>query len=292
MKKKWVILCCLCVLAGMSFINRDFFINYRKSLYQQTRKEGEFVAFVRVKNEIKTILPCLESIYPAVDHIVIIHSNEKDDGTVDVMRKWCQKHLRCEIHEYPHFVIPANDPRLKNNPNPQNTLAAYYEFGLQFFRPEDWVVKIDADQIYFTPILKATLTTIKKKTATNDRFLFGTWGYNTFPRQGKLVKFKEKPNNGIELDHYVIKRKYISGYSQERYWEKLKSDTLTNYLFEQSHWFHFAKTYKKGYTQIAADDVPKDLTLPLSKKEIILYNLLVQPLLKRTNSPYQNLRIE
>lgn len=48
---------------------------------------AKFAAFVRVKDEINTVIPCLNSIDGLFDKIVIIHSNEPDDGSVKAMRK-------------------------------------------------------------------------------------------------------------------------------------------------------------------------------------------------------------
>ena len=46
----------------------------------------KIAAYIRVKNEIKTIIPCLDSIDGLFDKIVIIHSNEPDDGSVAAMK--------------------------------------------------------------------------------------------------------------------------------------------------------------------------------------------------------------
>ncbi|MBO7243917.1 MAG: hypothetical protein J6V53_01370 [Alphaproteobacteria bacterium] len=81
-------------------------------------------AYLRVKDEIQTIEACLNSIEGVFDRIVIIHSNEKDDGSVAFMNEWCSKRKECEIHEYPHVVIPSHDKRYGEKFQYENTLAA------------------------------------------------------------------------------------------------------------------------------------------------------------------------
>lgn len=252
--------------------------------------EPQFVAFVRVKNEIKTIHACLDSIDGIFDRIVIIHSNEPDDGSVAFMRQWCRPERSCEIHEYPHAVIPANDRRIKENPKWENTLAAYYEFGLKFFNPEDWVVKIDADQIYITETLRQTIQSLKRTLIGRDKYLLGLWGYNTLPRQGTLLKYKATPKNGLEFDHYIVKRKHIMGFEQKPYYEQIKLKKLKRHRIRKGHWFHFSKSYKKNYQRTPSDQVPLDKLTTLSAFEKGLYQQHILPLLINTQSPYARLR--
>ena len=73
----------------------------------------KIAAFVRVKNEINTVIPCLNSIDGLFDKIVIIHSNEPDGGSVKAMRKWCKWRFNCHIYEYPHAVYPAHTTNQK-----------------------------------------------------------------------------------------------------------------------------------------------------------------------------------
>ncbi len=61
-----------------------------------------------------------------------------------------RKRKKCEIYEYPYAVVPPHHHQSHHEVKTENTLAAYYNFGLTFFESEEWVVKIDADQIYIT----------------------------------------------------------------------------------------------------------------------------------------------
>ena len=245
-------------------------------------------AFVRVKNEIKTIIPCLESIDGVFDKIIIIHSNEPDDGSIKVMNNWCQKRKACHIYEYPHAVIPShtqNQKRIKY----ENSLAAYYNFGLEKFEPDDYVVKIDADQIYITPHLKQTFDFIRMRDAENDFVLYGIKGYNTFSHKGRLVKYAGGQMNG-GFDSFIIKRKYMKKFINLIYYETLSYHSdIKSKLIGGSHWFHFMKTLKnKGKTR-PTDTAKESEMVPLTQREQQEFETYIRPLLEKYQSPYKNL---
>ena len=252
--------------------------------------EFSATAFIRVKDEIKTIEACLNSIDGVFDRIVIIHSNEKDDGSISFMNEWCQKRSSCEIHEYPHAVIPSHDKRYNKAVPYENTLAAYNEFGLQFFYPNEWVVKIDADQVYLTERLKEFVRMIKLP--ENDNKHFALIGYNTFPYMDLLVKYKPNPINGRGGDSYAIQRKNFLKFKQNGYYEYI---TLNNILSEKNIWhkpvwFHFMKTLKsKGSIRNNSEAKINEIAF-LSESEKDLFNTYIRPLLK--NSPYYHLKFE
>ena len=164
-------------------------------------------AFLRVKDEIKTIEACLNSIDGVFDRIVIIHSNEKDDGSVAVMKKWCAQRSECEIHEYPHKVIPSHDKQYRQGVAYENTLAAYNNFGLNFFEPEEWVVKIDADQVYIKDRLTEYVNFVRTQGEDNVKYFF--IGYNSFAWNNYFVKYAAPQMNGKAGDSYFVKRKNI-----------------------------------------------------------------------------------
>ncbi|MBR5130116.1 MAG: hypothetical protein IKV03_02700 [Alphaproteobacteria bacterium] len=182
----------------------------------------KFAAFVRVKDEINTVIPCLNSIDGLFDKIVIIHSNEPDDGSVKEMHKWCKWRFYCHIYEYPHAVYPSHTTNQKTIPY-ENSLAAYYNFGLEKFKPEEYVIKIDADQIYIHQHLKSTLDFIREQDLIDDFVSYGIKGYNTFSYHNKIVKYKKTPFNG-GIDSFIIKRKYIKQFSNSRNFEEFKAD--------------------------------------------------------------------
>lgn len=276
-----------------SLLFSRFFYHGQKEI-SNLNPDYKFSAFLRVKNEINTIEACLNSIETVFDRIVIIHSNEKDDGTNALMAKWCAKRVHCEIHEYPYEVIPQHDPRLKGRVDPKNTLAAYYNFGLGFFHPEEWIVKIDADQIYMTEKLKQALGKIKSKIKENDRYHFFLTGWDTFVKKDELVLNKERPLKGIDKDQFIVKQKYLYFFKQGEFWEKGVFEKLKHVVFFEPVFFHFAdkKYMENDYKYIRTDDLSPSFIKPLNKRQIKEYNKYILPLLIKTNSPFKNLKLE
>ena len=251
--------------------------------------EFPVVAYLRVKDEIKTIEACLNSIDGVFDRIVIIHSNEKDDGSVAFMTKWCHARPYCEIHEYPYEVIPSHDIRNSQAPKFENTLAAYNNFGLSFFEPEEWVVKIDADQVYFKERLQEAVNFVKKNGVETTRYSLK--GYNTFAWNNHLVKFKAGPINGIYGDSYFIKKKYINYFQHSKNFEFLKTVGIQSmHIFEKPVWFHFMKSLKSNGSIRENDTVHENEVLFLTEAEKELFEKEIRPLLK--NSPYYDLKLE
>lgn len=246
-------------------------------------------AFVRVKDEIKTVIPMLNSIDGIFDRIIIIHSNEPDDGSVKAMQEWCGKRPYCLIYEYPHAVIPSHDNRLKKVPF-ENTLAAYYQFGLDKFMPEEYVCKIDGDQIYMTERLKEIINQIRTQDKRINVTAYGMKGYNTYVHKGKLVKFKPAPLNGGK-DGYIIKRKYFNDFKQGKYYEIPRYNVdLTYYIFNPPVWFHFMKSLKNmGKTRSLEDAKPDEID-PLTDEEKGLFEKYIRPRLEQ-GSPYKNLQL-
>lgn len=287
MKKASFLIICFFVFMGsfcLGYALHTSFINPSETV--------KVSAFLRVKNEIKTIEACLESIDGVFDRVVIIHSNEPDDGTVAIMRAWCAKRQTCEIYEYPFTVIPAHNDRYKTgNYRFENSLASYYNFGLGKFEPEEWVVKIDADQVYIKPRLKKMVQKVKQTNKYDERVYWGIQGYNTFPNKGQLVKYKPSPINGVAYDHFIIKRKYMSEFYHQNYYERLNyTPELKLRKMSGIYWFHFMKTLKTQWDLRPSDEAqPHEIELltPLEKQEFEKY---IRPLLHGT-SPYETLQL-
>ena len=246
-------------------------------------------AYLRVKDEIQTIEACLNSIEGVFDRIVIIHSNEKDDGSVAFMNEWCSKRKECEIHEYPHVVIPSHDKRYGEKFQYENTLAAYNNFGLQFFEPEEWVVKIDADQVYIKDRLKKAVDFVKKEGQEDIKYHFV--GYNTFSWNNYLVKFAARQLNGITGDSYFIKRKNINNFSHRQVHEHLNiSKIRMEYSLGEPVWFHFMQSLKSRGVIRDKDSASENEVAFLTPEEKDLFEKEIRPLLK--NSPYYHLKLD
>ncbi len=248
--------------------------------------EHKVSAFLRVKDEIKTIEATLNSIDGVFDKIVIIHSNEKDDGSVALMNAWCGKREYCEIHEYPHPVVPSH--QYKGKVPFENQLASYNNFGLSFFEPEEWVVKIDADQVYLTDRLKEFVSFLKQNENNNKKF--GLIGYNTFSFNGQFVKYRRVPINAVGGDSYVVQRKNINKFVSLGQFEDTQFQGITEKrVWDKPVWFHFMKSIKSGGIVRDKDKISENEVSFLTKEEADLFNTHIRPLLQ--NSPYYNLKL-
>lgn len=232
----------------MGFLFTVFFLMAILSWYTTTYVMSgvqKVTAFIRIKNEEKTLHACLKSIDGLFDRILIIHSNEPDDGSIAYAHQWCAQRKNCDIYEYPHAVIPANDKRYRENTYKQeNSLAAYYQFGLDKISPEEWVFKIDGDELYIRNYLKERIERIKRNYPQNNNVIYSAYGYNTMVWNNRLVKHKRQPING-GMDHFAVKRKHIKSFKQGIYWENpIFNEGLKNEQASQYCWFHFKKSIK------------------------------------------------
>lgn len=127
-------------------------------------------AFIRVKNEIKTVQACLESIIPVIKKGVIgyhkLSENEVDDGTEEYLKKFCKENPKYILFKYDFTVIPANDIRYEKLDNIplENRLDSYYNAVLSKIPQNEWFIKIDCDHVYDTDKLKKLMYLPKKDT--------------------------------------------------------------------------------------------------------------------------------
>lgn len=114
--------------------------------------------FLRVKNEEETLPLTLNSIKSICNRGVIGY-NDCTDHSEEIIISWCHAHPQFKPFKYPYSVIPAGSKEyLKINKCSKNTLASYYNAVLDIIPKNEWILKIDADQIYFPNILKHSFT--------------------------------------------------------------------------------------------------------------------------------------
>ena len=115
-------------------------------------------AFIRVKDEIKTLKTSLESILPAISRGVIAYNN-CTDGSAEFIEAFCKTHPRFIPLAYPFDVVLAGDTAYKTQNIPwENTLAGYYTAAMGPIPETSWLIKIDTDQIYAPDILRASFS--------------------------------------------------------------------------------------------------------------------------------------
>lgn len=127
------------------------------------------IGFLRVLNEENAVIPCLLSVAPVLDHVVVLWA-DMDDRSIDLVKEW-EHHLchacQCRVSflHYPHHVVPPHSvDDLRGLPR-ENRIDTYLNFGMEFIRrlyegQLFCVSKIDADQIYFTRELEAAFQMI------------------------------------------------------------------------------------------------------------------------------------
>ena len=121
------------------------------------RKQG-LSGLLRVKNEEATLAQSIDSCIDALDELIITYHECSDESVQIIESKKRQYPDKITLIPYPYHVIgvgatneeyeyaktlPANHPQL---------LATYYNNALQYVNYK-FVMKIDADQIYFTQTL-------------------------------------------------------------------------------------------------------------------------------------------
>ncbi|MFR2286881.1 MAG: hypothetical protein ACLS9G_05780, partial [Akkermansia sp.] len=174
-----------------------------KSLIQtasSSEERLERIGFLRILNEENTIIPCLLSVAPVLDHIIILWS-DTEDRSIELMEAW-KRHIednyecRMSFLHYPHHVVPprsVDDLRILPR---ENRIDTYLNFGMDFIRDlyagkSFCVGKVDADQIYFTQELEEAFQMARKP---EDCVSIG--GHNTLVFQKRLMIFGPRPRNG------------------------------------------------------------------------------------------------
>ncbi|MGX3011203.1 beta-1,4-N-acetylgalactosaminyltransferase [Helicobacter sp. 23-1044] len=106
-------------------------------------------AFIRVKNEARTLKASLHSILPAFQRGIIAY-NDCTDGSEKIILDFCAKNPSFLPKKYPHKIT------LENPATAQNMLHNYYNFALSFIPKKQWFMKIDCDHIYDAKMLYKT----------------------------------------------------------------------------------------------------------------------------------------
>lgn len=114
---------------------------------------------MRVKNDAQFIEACVESCIYALDELIIVW-NDCTDNSAEIIKKVCDKYpKKIKAFEYPHKVYSINLTKeeyeyAKSLPQSSpHLLSNYYNFALSKVSCQ-YVMKIDADQFYFTSKLK------------------------------------------------------------------------------------------------------------------------------------------
>lgn len=164
---------------------------------------------MRVKNDAEFIEACVESCIPALDELIIVF-NGCTDNSEDIIRKCADMYPdKIRVYEYLPQVLANNmneseySEALSLPKDSPRLLCNYYNFVLSKARYSH-AVKIDADQLYFTEILRhwcdiARGRKIEKR--TGDYFL-GKLVFNYFRliRKLSVAANHRLPTSGLKCN--------------------------------------------------------------------------------------------
>lgn len=121
--------------------------------------KNRVAGIMRVKNDGMFIEECIESCIEALDELIVVH-NDCTDNSVEEIEKMRKKYpAKIRRYEYPHRVMGVNLTReeydmVKNLPEGSpHLLSTYCNFALDKVTAP-YALKIDADQVYDTEVLK------------------------------------------------------------------------------------------------------------------------------------------
>lgn len=128
--------------------------------YINTNRKLGLSGLMRVKNDAQTLSQSIDSCVDALDELIITYHECTDESVQIIERKKLQYPEKILVIPYPYHIkggygttveeyeyaktLPIGHPQL---------LATYYNNALQYVNYK-YVMKIDADQIYFTEALK------------------------------------------------------------------------------------------------------------------------------------------
>lgn len=110
-------------------------------------------AFIRVKNEGKTLEACLNSILPVIKKGVIGY-NDCLDNSEEIIIEFCKKNKGFIPVKYEHHIFSFDDERNLEQGNEENKFSTYCNYLLEFIPQGEWLIKIDCDHIYNPEKLK------------------------------------------------------------------------------------------------------------------------------------------
>lgn len=178
---------------------RNEYIHRRIRLENIKEKEQKIEpwAFIRVKNEIKTIDTCLKSILPVIKKGVIGY-NDCDDGTEEYILEFCRQNPGFIPCKYPHSVYPPSHEKYKEDGEEEKKLHSYYNYVLSKIPKNEWIMKVDCDHVYDAEkILKVFFIPKNKKDCVILSRL------NLHYDNGKIYCLGNPPLSEVK-DHWII----------------------------------------------------------------------------------------
>ena len=208
-------------------------------------------AFIRVKDERTTLLASLNSILPVIKKGVIGY-NECTDGSDKIIEQFCRDNPGFIPFHYPYHVeSQCSKEYATGSLAYENTLAAYYNAVLQVIPKNEWLIKIDVDQIYFPDILEHSFYLPKRN---SDLVIYSR--LNTVRTDNNEIKVIDCIRPG---DHWLVYNnnlEFINKWGEKENgdffsWEELKMGPHEIPYFPECSSIHFP--FEKKYRPYAGD---------------------------------------
>lgn len=211
-------------------------------------------AFVRIRNEIKTLESSLYSILPSIQRGVIGY-NDCDDGSEEAILAFCERFPSFIPVKYPHHIDIFN-PKSK-----EEKLYNYYNYILSIIPKKQWLIKIDADHIYLPDKLYKSFYLIKNAWDMLVLNLLNVY------YDGKEILIDKNIKNAVDEWDFVMLKNIHFGFEEikaawdmasknEGFFEEMKYSNKRAILHEltQLH-FPFQKSYRKFLAK-ASQNIP------------------------------------
>lgn len=249
------------------------------------------VGFLRVLNEEETIIPCLLSVAPALDHVVILWS-DTSDRSIELAGDWKNylwEHHRCELSflRYPYHIVPPHSVDDLRNVPVENRIDTYLNFGMDYitnlYNGRDYAVwKVDGDQVYFPDRIREAFDMLD---GPDD--CIGLKGHNTLVHEGRLMVYKPKPVNGGN-DCLICGMDNLPRYDVQAPYEVDAIPHPRVRFYRELCWVHFMK--KARYGNVIREFQDNEIIPITGNKDLLqAYESTVLPLIKQSGSIYSGL---
>lgn len=205
-------------------------IKHKPITHVATRRRG-VSGMMRVRNDSEFIESCIESCIDALDELVIVY-NDCTDNSPEIIQSMVNRYPhKIHCYEYTPKIRAWNLDKktvteiIDGKIPEKNTLAGYYNFALEKTSFE-FVMKIDADQIYFTDKLRKITDAYRTTTAWYKPPIFAYLYWIIFilyfeiAKKSCLVRYQIGDSfcqkyftNILKLIKYSKKNSSLSGYN-------------------------------------------------------------------------------
>lgn len=252
------------------------------------------VGFLRVLNEEHTIIPCLLSVAPVLDHVAITWSDTQD-RSIELARAWEQTILdrfQCTLSflPYQHHIVPPHSVDDLRHVPVENRIDTYLNHGMKHILDLNegmpfCMCKVDGDQIYFTHELEKAFNAINDPDSC-----IALQGHNTLVHQNRFMLYKPRPINGGG-DYLICGTGNLPRFGITAPYEVDVTPHPRLNRYPNPCWMHFMRTAKYGSTIRAFHDGE---TMPVNQSPMLMerYHQYILPLLQEAKSPYAGLRLD